>query len=387
MLPMLWAMKSAPVVDAEERSILMALAESAWADGTDAFPSKKTIAQIAVVDPKTVQRRLRTLTARGLIAEGNQEAAAYIPARYRPRVYDLMIPYSWYPDIEQVNAERIRRGKTPLTPQARPDLDPAPPKKCRADKGKPRKAKAGPRQERGLVVPPVDNQGGGTTSPHQGGLQVPPQGGLQDPQPSPYNPPQDTPRPSVPPAIEQRLEEGGTDGEPGSEVSPGVELLLAIGARDPRFLLTGRTLRDQGLMVTGMLLEGWAPRHLEQVIAGRPLPQPVTASVGAIVARRLRDASRGPAPSTARFPVGPEQDATEPLHTHREREVWVDQHRVDRYREESECDGKDGMCGRPRRPGSTLCWECSSAIGAAAFTEPVGAQPQTVSVFSVASPG
>ncbi|MFB7301399.1 helix-turn-helix domain-containing protein [Streptomyces rubiginosohelvolus] len=70
MLPMLWAMKSAPVVDAEERSILMALAESAWADGTDAFPSKKTIAQIAVVDPKTVQRRLRTLTARGLIAEG-----------------------------------------------------------------------------------------------------------------------------------------------------------------------------------------------------------------------------------------------------------------------------------------------------------------------------
>ncbi|ALC25686.1 hypothetical protein [Streptomyces sp. CFMR 7] len=25
-----------------------------------------------------------------------------------------------------------------------------------------------------------------------------------------------------------------------------------------------------------------------------------------------------------------------------------------------ECDGRDGMCGRPRRPGSPLCWECSA---------------------------
>lgn len=75
-----------------------------------------------------------------------------------------------------------------------------------------------------------------------------------------------------------------------------MELLLSIGARKPEFLLTGRTLTDQGLMVTGMLLEGWTPGQLEQVIAGRPLPQPVRKTVGAIVSGRLRDANASPAP-------------------------------------------------------------------------------------------
>ncbi|MEU8672717.1 helix-turn-helix domain-containing protein [Streptomyces anulatus] len=366
MLPLLWAMKSAPVIDAEERSTLMALAESAWSDGTDAFPSKKTIAEIAVVDPKTVQRRLRALVSRGLIAEGNQDAAAYIPAWCRPKVYDLMIPYSWYPDIEQVNTERKRRGKPPLTCRERPDLAPAPPRKHRADKGKPRKRAADQPEERGLEVPPVDNREGGTTSPTGRDYKFRTRG-LQDPQPSPSNPPQDTPRPSVPPVVGTRPEDGRTDGESVSELSPGVELLLAIGSRDPRFLLTGRTLRDQGLMVTGMLLEGWTPQQLEHVIADRPLPQPVKASVGAIVARRLRDANTGPAPSTARFPHQPDHAGawSRPAPA----EEWVDQHAVDRYRENNECDGQDGLCGRPRRPGSTLCWECSSAFGAAAFTE------------------
>ncbi|MEU0002204.1 helix-turn-helix domain-containing protein [Streptomyces microflavus] len=365
MLPMLWAMKSAPVIDAEERGVLMALAESAWSDGTDAFPSKKTIAHIAVVDPKTVQRRLRTLTARGLIAEGNQKAAAYIPSWCRPKVYDLLIPYSWYPDIEQVNAERRGRGKPPLTRESRPDLAPAPPKKCRADKGKPRKTKPSQAKGRGLQVPPVDNEDGGTTSP-QGGDYKSLTRGLQDPQPSPTNPPQDTPRPSVPPAATRRTENGRTDSESASELSPGVELLLSIGARKPEFLLTGRTLTDQGLMVTGMLLEGWTPGQLEQVIAGRPLPQPVRKTVGAIVSGRLRDANTSPAPSAVPFPGQEGRTATGTSYGTRE---WIDQGAVDAYREKNECDGRDGLCGRPRRPGSTLCWECSSVLGAAAFTE------------------
>ncbi|MCX4657315.1 helix-turn-helix domain-containing protein [Streptomyces microflavus] len=365
MLPMLWAMKNAPVIDAEERGVLMALAESAWSDGTDAFPSKKTIAHIAVVDPKTVQRRLRTLAARGLIAEGNQKAAAYIPSWCRPKVYDLLIPYSWYPDIEQVNAERRGRGKPPLTRENRPDLAPAPPKKTRADKGKPRKTRSPQAKGRGLQVPPVDNEDGGTTSP-QGGDYKSLTRGLQDPQPSPTNPPQDTPRPSVPPADTSRTEDGGTDGESASELSPGVELLLSIGARKPEFLLTGRTLSDQGLMVTGMLLEGWTPGQLEQVIAGRPLPQPVRKTVGAIVSGRLRDANVSPAPSAVPFPDQEGRTATGTSYGTR---GWVDQRAVDAYREGNECDGRDGLCGRPRRPGSTLCWECSSVFGAAAFTE------------------
>ncbi|MFJ9530856.1 hypothetical protein [Streptomyces cyaneofuscatus] len=48
---------------------------------------------------------------------------------------------------------------------------------------------------------------------------------------------------------------------------------------------------------------------------------------------------------------------------------WTDQGAVDTYREENECDGQDGLCGRPRRPGSPFCWDCSSVFGAAAFTQ------------------
>jgi hypothetical protein len=299
-------MKSAPVVDAEERAILSALAESAWSDGTDAFPSKKTIAEIAVIDPKTVQRRLRTLASRGLIGEGNQDAAAYIPEYFRPKVYDLMIPYSWFPDIDQVNAERKAKGKRPLTPEDRPDLAPAPPKKHRADKGKPRPKQApgdsqgggdykSPRMERDK-----EDVEGGTTSPG-GGDYKSQRGGLQDPQPSPTNPPRDTPRPSVPEQAASEETDGGTDGSAVPHQigrNPGVDLLSAIGAQQPEFLLTGTTLQDQGRAVAGMLLEGWTPEQLRQVIAGRPLPDQITKTVGAIVSGRLRQALSGPVPES-----------------------------------------------------------------------------------------
>ena len=169
--PILWALKSAPVADAEERLILVTLAERAWADGSDALPSKKTIAKVAMIDPKTVQRRLRTMEKRGLIALGDQSAAAHIPEHFRPTVYDLMIPYSWFPDIEQANEERTRRGKPPLTPGDRPDLADAPPRKQRADKGKRRKP--APQTEEGSTSPQGEDcespgqsgQEGGTTSP------------------------------------------------------------------------------------------------------------------------------------------------------------------------------------------------------------------------------
>jgi hypothetical protein len=302
LLPILWAMKTAPVVDAEERVILMALGESAWADGTDAFPSKKTIAEIAKIDPKTVQRRLKAMTARGLIALGNQAAAAYIPEHFRPHVYDLMIPYSWFPDIDQVNAERKGKGKPPLTPEDRPDLSEAPPRKQRADKGRRRSKKGvGTTSPRGedSESPGQTGQEGGTTSPG-GGDYKSRTGGLQDPQPSPTNPPRNTPRPSVP-VDGAAAGDGGTDGSAvPHQISrnPGVDLLVAIGAEKPEFLLTGKTLQDQGMAVAGMLLEGWTPEQLRQVIAGRPLPDQITTTVGAIVSSRLRQALAGPVPET-----------------------------------------------------------------------------------------
>lgn len=106
-------------------------------------------------------------------------------------------------------------------------------------------------------------------------------------------------RPSFP-AGASDAEQGGTDGSERSNRSPGVDLLLAIGAKDPKFLLTGKTLTDQGLTVTGMLLEGWTEDQLRYVITGRPLPEQVKTTVGAIVACRLREAITGPSPASAR---------------------------------------------------------------------------------------
>jgi hypothetical protein len=305
LLPILWALKSAPVADAEERLILVTLAERAWADDSDALPSKKTIAKVAMIDPKTVQRRLRAMEKRGLIALGDQSAAAHIPEHFRPTVYDLMIPYSWFPDIDQANEERTRRGKPPLTPADRPDLADAPPRKQRADKGK-RRTPA-PRSDGGSTSPRGEDsqspgqtgQEGGSTSPG-GGVYKSQRGGLQDPQPSPTNPPRNTPRPSVP-DDSATAGDGGTDGSRvPSRISrnPGVDLLLAIGAEKPEFLLTGKPLQDQGLVVAGMLLEGWTPEQLRQVIAGRSLPDEITTTVGSIVSSRLRQALAGPVPET-----------------------------------------------------------------------------------------
>jgi hypothetical protein len=75
-------------------------------------------------------------------------------------------------------------------------------------------------------------------------------------------------------------------------------LLVAIGAEKPEFLLTGKTLQDQGMAVAGMLLDGWTPEQLRQVIAGRPLPDEITTTVGAIVSGRIRQALSGPVPET-----------------------------------------------------------------------------------------
>lgn len=134
--PILWALKEAPVADAQERLILIALAEVALSDGTRAALSRSTLAEIALVDPKTVQRRIGAMARRGLIAEGDQQATAHLPEGSQPRVYDILIPFSAFPNIKQVNAERVLRGQEPLTPQVRPDLPDAPPRARRADFGK-----------------------------------------------------------------------------------------------------------------------------------------------------------------------------------------------------------------------------------------------------------
>lgn len=82
------------------------------------------------------------------------------------------------------------------------------------------------------------------------------------------------------------------------DASPGVDLLLAIGAERPELLLTGRTLRDQGVMLTGLLEAGWLVPLLRELVM-RPLPEPLRRTVGAVVSGRLKAAAAMPVPGSA----------------------------------------------------------------------------------------
>jgi hypothetical protein len=136
---MLWASKDAPTANPIEKLVLIALGEAADEDGCNGFLSKKTLAERAHSNPRTVQNHLQSMRRRGLIREGDQTAAAYIDPRYRPTVYDLQIPYSWFGGkmLARVNEFRARAGRPALTPETRPELPPAGPRKPRSDKGQP----------------------------------------------------------------------------------------------------------------------------------------------------------------------------------------------------------------------------------------------------------
>jgi hypothetical protein len=136
----------------------------------------------------------------------------------------------------------------------------------------------------------------------------------------------------------------------------GVALLLAIGAKKPEFLLTGKTLQDQGAVVANMLAAGWTEGQLYHVVASRPLPQPVKTSVGAIVAGRLREAAASPPPSSVPHQVQRAAgDVTPTPASLPEMLARTESLKV------VECVGWDGMCGRPVEAGSNLCRHCCDA--------------------------
>lgn len=136
-----WA-ELVPVADVYERAILTVMAHRANSDGTDSFPSVTTMAEFCMCEETSVKRRLAKLRARKFIAYGDQTVAAYIDPRYRPKVYDLLIPYEFYgkPQLEAINRGRAQRGLGPITPENRPPLVvPERSRKQRADTGTTRK--------------------------------------------------------------------------------------------------------------------------------------------------------------------------------------------------------------------------------------------------------
>lgn len=223
--PILWALKDAPVADLYEKAVLWVLAEKADEDGSNAFPSLSTVADLAMCDEQTVKDRIRKLIRRGLIRVApDQSPADYLPAHRRPRVYELLIPYSWYGKgaIERVNQGRVERGRDPLTPENRPDLAPAPPRKRRAD-AKP--TKRGSAKRGGVQDPPTSSaegrDGGVYDIPLGGMCNTPGEGVYNTPQPSPKTLPNDPPLPGA--AVEQSgaagrgLDQAGRQEETGDQ--------------------------------------------------------------------------------------------------------------------------------------------------------------------------
>ncbi|MFD4243259.1 hypothetical protein ACFWP3_16910 [Streptomyces sp. NPDC058525] len=142
----------------------------------------------------------------------------------------------------------------------------------------------------------------------------------------------------------------------------GVLLLTAIGNELPALRLTGKTLRDQGLMVDGLLASGWSPDQIRDVVAGRPLPEKITTSVAAIISGRIRDAAGSPAPVVA--PLLPrqaqgwhDQDQAPDEETYTA-PVFGEHIAAPRF---YECTGDDrGIpCGKPCDPVTGLCREHS----------------------------
>lgn len=200
MYSVLWAVEHAPVKDAEERAILVALVSKGDFDGCNCYRSYPTLARVARVDARTALRRCQAMEKRGIIRRqpGPRPTSwLRLPKDKRPVVWEVMIPSSfWSPvQLEEINAQRAERGRAPITPGVRPDLGDAPHKAPRADKGveRPRKRKG-----RGDYKTPR-NEGGGVTTRHSaGGLQDTPRGDYKTPNPpiEPSDVPSSPPKPS-----------------------------------------------------------------------------------------------------------------------------------------------------------------------------------------------
>lgn len=178
--PILWAAEHAPIYDAEERSILVALVMRGDFDGCNCFRSRPALAKAARVDPKTVDRKLAAMETRGLIRRQpgpKPDAWLKLPRDKRTVVWEALIPHEFWSavQLEEINASRIERGRDPITPENRPHIPDAPPKKTRADKGKARpNAKRGDSKSSRPKGERLDlkSSRGGTSSPVATGLQV-----------------------------------------------------------------------------------------------------------------------------------------------------------------------------------------------------------------------
>ncbi|MEW1869950.1 helix-turn-helix domain-containing protein [Streptomyces caelestis] len=165
--------------------------------------------------------------------------------------------------------------------------------------------------------------------------------------------PQGTVRPSVGSRPEPR-KEGRTDGKKPPEVvialTEGVRFLQSLGDAHPTLMLTGKPLRDQGLVVDELFRLGWKDEVLWELLA-RPLPTPLRKDVSAVLAKRLSDALVSPVPGPRRA----WEDAREAPPAPRRHVAGADPV----IRRAYECQGDRGMCGVPVAAEGEVCPRCA----------------------------
>lgn len=89
---MKWVLHEACVADHADFRLLIALAERAHSDGTEARPSIRWLAERMQRSERTVQRGLVRLQESGLIRHGDQSKVPdNVPANHRPIVYDIVM--------------------------------------------------------------------------------------------------------------------------------------------------------------------------------------------------------------------------------------------------------------------------------------------------------
>lgn len=106
--------KAGPAIDDSNAfRVLLRLADETDPAGRNAFPSAQTIADDIGSCVRTVYSKLRWLERVGLIRRGDQRAAAYLPKRHRPTVWDLAVELDTPDKVRAVLAdhEQARHAK------------------------------------------------------------------------------------------------------------------------------------------------------------------------------------------------------------------------------------------------------------------------------------
>ena len=98
---------------ANDRWIYVIMANYADKEGKGIYPSLTTLKMVTGLSMSTVQRAVKNLLKVGLIEYGDQELAAHLPVRKRPKVYNMVM----------TAAKRVTRVLCNVGKMLRPPVD------------------------------------------------------------------------------------------------------------------------------------------------------------------------------------------------------------------------------------------------------------------------